>query len=62
VDAAGENAKPFIVVQLDESPEPQRVIDWITQNGIRVLNVAGPREEGQPRIHALAANFLLKVL
>jgi len=62
VDVASENAKPIIVVQLDESPEPQRVIDWITQNGIRVLNVAGPREEGQPRIHALAANFLLKVL
>jgi len=56
VGPARENAKPVNVVQPDESPEPQRVIDWIAQNGIRVLNVAGPGAEEQPRIYALAIN------
>ena len=62
VKLARKNSKPYLVVDLDQSPEPQVVIDWIEQNNIHVLNVAGPREEGHPGIHDQAVEFLRKVL
>ncbi len=36
--------------------------DWLTQHGVRVLNVAGPRESESPGIHALARAFLERAL
>lgn len=62
VDVARACARPFIVVQLDESPEPGPVIDWIAQHHIHVLNVAGPRENKHADVHALAGDFLIRVL
>jgi hypothetical protein len=62
VDVARENGKPFLVMQLDETPEPRRVVNWIGLNEIHVLNVAGPREDKQVDLHALAARFLISIL
>jgi hypothetical protein len=62
VDVASQNAKPFIVVQIDASPDPGAVIDWITQHDIHALNVVGPRETEQAGIHTLASDFLIQVL
>lgn len=59
---AAELRRPLLVVDLDESPDPQRVRSWIRQSGVRVLNVAGPREGGSPGIHAAAYRFLRRVL
>lgn len=61
-EVARQNAKPYIVVQIDVSPDPGQVINWIAQHSIHALNVAGPREDNQAGIHALASNFLIKVL
>jgi hypothetical protein len=61
-DIAEIEGKPYLVVALDQSPDPQSVIDWIEQNSIHTLNVAGPREEGRPGIHDRAVNFLRDVL
>src|SRR5205823_7624375 len=46
--------KPLLVVDLDDELCPDAVRRWIEQNGIAVLNVAGPRESSQPGIHAEA--------
>ena len=62
IDFAEKEGKPYLVMALDRSPNPQEVIDWITQNNIHILNVAGPREEGRPGIHSQAVGFLQKVL
>ena len=61
VEVAKQNAKPFLVIPLDKSPEPQRVIDWIELNNIHILNVAGPREEKYPGIQDQAVSFLREV-
>ena len=62
IEEARENDKPFFIVQLDQSPEPGPVIDWIVQHDIRILNVAGPRENSQGSIHATASDFLAGML
>jgi predicted Rossmann-fold nucleotide-binding protein len=35
---------------------------WVRQNGIKVLNIAGPRESKSPGIYKLARRFLEEVL
>lgn len=62
VEVAREAQKPFLIVALDQSPDAQEVIDWIEQNNIHVLNVAGPREDKELGIYDQAANFLKNVL
>ena len=61
VNIAEREGKPFLVVALDQSPNPQAVIDWIEQNNIHILNVAGPREEKYPGIHDQAVSFLREI-
>ncbi len=39
-----------------------QAVDWIIENRISVLNVAGPRESGSPGIYNAAYNFLTRVL
>jgi predicted Rossmann fold nucleotide-binding protein DprA/Smf involved in DNA uptake len=60
-EVARANDKPLLVIPMDETSGPGDVIEWIAQDNVRVLNVAGPREQGHPGIHDLAAGFLRKV-
>ncbi|MFK7767998.1 MAG: putative molybdenum carrier protein [Mariniblastus sp.] len=49
----------------DPVPEPANdvaLLDWIVQNNIGVMNVAGPRESSSPGIAKLAEAFLVKAL
>jgi hypothetical protein len=45
-----QHGKPCLVVQFDaeEPVEPRQVMAWIEELGIRILNVAGPRESKCP--------------
>ena len=56
--------RPSMVVDLAAAaaPAPDEVAAWIAAAGIRVLNIAGPRESTAPGIRDEAAAFLRKVL
>lgn len=59
--------KPVHVVDLKAAENPEGVAlasvrAWIAENGIRVLNVAGPRESTRPGIHNAAKDFLQALL
>ena len=54
--------KPYLVVQLDETASVAEVQRWIESKGLRVLNIAGPRESQQPGIYAAVVKFLPAVL
>ncbi len=49
--------RPCLVVDLRDATA-KRVHDWLEENSIRILNVAGPRESSQPGIARQAAAFL----
>lgn len=53
--------RPYRVVDLDGDRDPESVRAWLTRHGVRVLNVAGPRESGQPGIHADAVSYLTRL-
>ncbi len=40
------------------SPNPGPAAGWLAGEGVRVLNVAGPRESSKPGIYAEASRFL----
>jgi hypothetical protein len=49
------------VIDLSKRGEPRIVEEWGGQNGIRVVNVAGPRESKVPGIHDKAVEFLREI-
>lgn len=55
-------SKPTLVVDLDQSADAHGVADWLAGYGVRVLNVAGPRESSSPGIHDAALEFLSTLL
>ena len=59
---ARETAKPCRVIDLACETDPCATRDWLIQNDIKTLNVAGPRETKCPGIHAAAAHFLNALL
>lgn len=59
VECARKHNKPHLVIQLDATkPQVSTLAEWLEQNNIRVLNVAGPRESKTPGVHQLACRHL----
>jgi len=58
---AHELGRPLLVVA-PEASEVGRVVAWLDEQHVRVLNVAGPRESGAPGIHAEVRRFVEEVL
>ncbi len=50
--------KPCRVVNLESPLSARQLRDWIRDNGIETLNVAGPRESQRPGIARRAQEFL----
>jgi hypothetical protein len=62
IDLAARRGKPCLVIDLAGQPRAADVRHWAQDRGIRVLNVAGPRESSAPGIYHEAARFLRAVL
>jgi hypothetical protein len=61
-DIAARARRPTFVVDLERPAKVDEVRRWIAENAIVVLNVAGPRESQAPGIHALASDYLRRLL
>jgi hypothetical protein len=58
---ARREGRPLLQLDLDAGPEPQVIEAWLAGHGIRVLNVAGPRESEAPGVGAAAFGLLMRV-
>ncbi|MGH8613381.1 MAG: putative molybdenum carrier protein [Gammaproteobacteria bacterium] len=58
VRVASRWGKPCLIIDLGNPPSTKVVMDWFAEEGIRVLNVAGPRETQRPGIYTQASEFL----
>ncbi len=54
--------KPCLVVDPTQRASVRRARAWLATHGIRTLNVAGPRESGQPGSYVRTRNFLRRLL
>lgn len=59
---AKKHNRPHLLIDLDVGQDFDTVRDWLRQNGVGVLNVAGPRESSSKGIGREAREFLLGVL
>ena len=50
--------KPVLIIDLDQPFQRMQIEDWINDNEINILNVAGPRESKQPGIYQKAYDLL----
>lgn len=62
---ARKHKRANLCVDLDErtrteSDSPEAVMEWLRQNNIKTVNVAGPRESTSVGITRLAESFLLR--
>ena len=58
---ARRHHKSLLVLDLLEGPDPDVVRVWGRKNGVRIMNVAGPREGEVAGIHKKAFHFLQKI-
>lgn len=61
VEHARRVGKPHLVIALGR-PSVDRVQHWIERHGVRVLNIAGPRESTRPGAYWAARLFLEQLL
>jgi hypothetical protein len=59
---AEEHQKPCLAVDLDSPIPPGEIRKWLEEHGVKVLNVAGPRESQSPGISQSARDFVVKLL
>jgi hypothetical protein len=59
---AARYGRPLQVLDLDAGADLEPLREWLGNNGVRVLNIAGPREEGAPGIYAQARACVAKLL
>jgi hypothetical protein len=62
VDCARRLDRPHLVVDLAGEVDLSAVREWLVRHGVRVLNVAGPRESTPPGIYRIAADVLRELL
>jgi hypothetical protein len=62
VQWAKQVAKPCLVLDPTEPQGEAAFQEWIVANGVRVLNIAGPRESEDPGLYAQATGFLRRAL
>ncbi|HEV3004986.1 MAG TPA: putative molybdenum carrier protein, partial [Pirellulales bacterium] len=62
VEACQRFGKPCLPLYPAASFEPSHVADWIAQNNVKTLNVAGNREHDEPGIGHRVERFLDEVL
>ena len=58
---AAQLDKPLLIVDLQETPTAaavERILRWSREHAIEALNVAGPRESGQPGIYREALEVM----
>ena len=59
---AEETGKPVYIIDEASKTDPTAFRNWMEENKIRVLNVAGPRESNEPGIYAFAMNVMGKIV
>jgi hypothetical protein len=63
IEMAWRHGKPCLVLEVSaEQPSPATARAWALEHGIRILNVAGPRESKCPGIYEEAKALLRQLL
>ncbi|MBM2829942.1 MAG: hypothetical protein HW411_732 [Gammaproteobacteria bacterium] len=62
VQCARQLNKPYMIINLNEPSSFEPVYAWLNRHGIKILNIAGPRESKYQGIYSLTQQFLRALL
>ena len=62
VQCAKQLNKPYLIINLNEPFSFEPVYAWLNWHGIKILNIAGPRESKCQGIYSLTEQFLRALL
>jgi predicted Rossmann-fold nucleotide-binding protein len=54
--------RPVLIVRLHRPGPDERVREWLVNNRVEMLNVAGPRASKQPKVYEAARTYLIRIL
>lgn len=54
--------KPYLIIDLSAKTPNKTILKWLSNNNIKVLNIAGPRESQSPGIYAKSLKFLKQII
>lgn len=57
IKTAQEMSKPCLIMDISKECDIERILEWVNENNIEILNVAGPRESQAPGIYL--SSFIL---
>ncbi|MCG8343942.1 MAG: putative molybdenum carrier protein [Chlorobiales bacterium] len=57
-EVARKLKKPVMMVDTGGQGKDDEVLDWLEENDVQVLNVAGPRSSSEPEIYTMTRNLL----
>jgi len=55
-------SREVMAIDLQKSPDPQVVVDWINRHSIHTLHIGGQREKTSPGIYQQAHTYIQKVV
>ncbi|QLH41976.1 MAG: putative molybdenum carrier protein [Coxiellaceae bacterium] len=62
IEVAKQFNKPYLVYDLSAKPDIDKIVDWINENAIQTLNVAGPRQSQSENIYQIAYDIMQQLL
>ena len=61
IETVRESNKPYFIIDLSKETEIEKLLTWINDNNIKILNVAGPRESQARGIYLSSFILLNKI-
>lgn len=62
VEEVKKQKKPHLIIDLSKQHDFDMILNWATENDIKILNIAGPRESSSPGIYQASFKFCTNVL
>ena len=61
MDTADDLKKPCFIYDFSKNPEKDKLLRWLSENKIKTLNIAGPRESNSMGIYGLVYDVLNRI-
>lgn len=62
IEEAIKHSKPYLMINLSINHPIDTILQWIKDNDIAILNIAGPRESQSPGIYEKSLEFINELL
>lgn len=62
IEYVKETKKPYLIISLNDPNSSDPFKNWLSENDIKILNIAGPRESNSPGINQQSSELLREII